>query len=261
MPLFTVMLPIVRPPVLLPFAVRSVLSQRVSDFELCIISDGAPRETVAAAEALAATEPRIKVFDRPKGEGRGEAHRDEVLRQSDSGLVAQIADDDLWFPDHLENLARLLATVEFGNLPQPLLQPNARFRVVYGDLREPEVRQRMLAERWNIFGPSFAGYRLATYRALAEGWAPAPAGIPSDLNMWRKFLSHPGIVVGSRVAVTGVHLPAAERKGMSLSERAAENGKIASEAVGEPFRDGISQRVLRTLASSSAADERGGFRC
>ena len=67
-PLFTIILAIHRPPLLLPFAVESVLRQTVQDFELFIVCDGAPEETVKLAETYAAADDRIKVYPFPKVE-------------------------------------------------------------------------------------------------------------------------------------------------------------------------------------------------
>lgn len=220
-PLFTVLLPVHRPPVLLPYAIRSVLAQTEQSFELLVVCDGAPDETVACAQAFADADPRIRVFPFPKGERHGEAHRDTVLRQAAGRFVAQIADDDLWFPDNLAEMAALLEQVDFGNLVQPELLLDGSV-VAFGDLARPEIRRRLMEEVWNFFGPSCAGYRLAAYRSLPEGWSPAPAGLPTDLYMWRKFLVHPGLSFATRFSVQCVKLSAAARSDMSLEVREAE---------------------------------------
>ena len=98
-PEFTILLPVVRPPDMLVHAIASVQAQRRGDFELFVVCDGAPAETVAAAEALAANDQRIRVRAFPKGERHGEAHRAEVMREASGRLVAQIGDDDLWLPE------------------------------------------------------------------------------------------------------------------------------------------------------------------
>src|SRR4051794_5700176 len=114
---FTIVLCVHRQPTLLPFAIDTVLWQSHSNFELFIVCDGAPPETAACANAYAARDSRVRVFDFEKGERNGERHRDKVLALASGDLVAHLADDDLWFPDHLRELAALLAEVEFGNLP------------------------------------------------------------------------------------------------------------------------------------------------
>lgn len=190
---FTVLLPVVRPPHVLPHAMRSVFSQTEDDFELCVICDGAPPETAVAARALADGDPRLHVFDLPKGKRHGEAHRAAVLRGARSRFVAQIGDDDLWFPDHLAWLGRLLAGADLASLPQVRVRATGWLDRISGDLADPGIRTRMLNETFNVFGPTEAGYRLDAYRRLPDGWSPAPADVPTDLFMWRKFLRQPGL--------------------------------------------------------------------
>ncbi len=100
-PLFTVLLPVLRPPDLLPFAIETVLAQTLSDFELCVVCDGAPSETADCARQYGERDPRVKVFAFEKGERHGEAHRHTVLEQSSARYVTHMSDDDLWFPDYL----------------------------------------------------------------------------------------------------------------------------------------------------------------
>ncbi len=255
MAVFTVLLPVVRPPALLPLAVRSVLGQDFKDFELFIVCDGAPRETVECANALAEADRRIRVFPFEKGQRNGEAHRHAALEQASGQLVAQIADDDLWFPNHLIEIGRLLQRYHFGNLPQPLILADQNIRVVFGLLQDRVVRRRMLEQAWNIFGPSFAGYRMDAYRGLEVGWSPAPPELPSDLFMWRKFLAAPGVSCGTRIAVTGAHLASQERTDRTLEDRAREMAELADRASDNRFRDWFAQRVLIAITREAAKTE------
>jgi succinoglycan biosynthesis protein ExoW len=176
-PLFTILLPVVRPPVLLPFAIESVLAQSVPEFELLVVCDGAPAETVACARDYAGRDPRVQVLAFPKGARNGEAHRHAALAGARGRYVAQIGDDDLWFPDHLAELGVLLAKADFGNLLHVYAHPGGRVEILPGDIGLPAMRERMLGEKFNLFGPTVAGYRLAAYRALPEGWSPAPPDV------------------------------------------------------------------------------------
>jgi glycosyltransferase involved in cell wall biosynthesis len=245
---FTVMLPVHRPPVLLPYAIESVLAQRRKDFELIIICDGTPDETVEHARAAAARDPRIQVRAYPKGERFGEAYRHEVLGQARGTLVCQIADDDLWLPNHLDEMAKLLEEFEFGNVPQIEVEANGIINVPLEDLAQPQIRERMMNERVNFFGPSVAGYRLATYRRLPVGWSPAPAGIWSDLYMWRKFLALPDIVCGTRFGFTNLHFHASNRTDWTLERREAETKAWAKRARDPRACDRLFQAFLRHLA-------------
>jgi glycosyltransferase involved in cell wall biosynthesis len=246
---FTIMLPVHRPPALLPYAIASVLAQRRKDFELIIICDGTPDETVEHARAAAARDPRIQVRAYPKGERFGEAYRHEVLGQARGTLVCQIADDDLWLPNHLDEIEKLLREFEFGNLPQVEVEPNGVVNVQLEDLAQPQTRERLLNEHVNFFGPSVAGYRLSTYRRLPVGWSPAPAGIWSDLSMWRKFLALPGIVCGTRIGFTNFHFHASNRRDWTLERREAETKAWAQRGRDPQACDRLFQAFLRHLAA------------
>lgn len=243
-PGFTVLLPIHRPPTMLPSAIRSVLGQSRQDFELFVICDGAPPESAACARDFAAEDARIRVFVHSKGERNGELYRDQALRSARGVHVCQIADDDLWFPNHLEEMARLLERAEFGNVLQVSVGIDGGMSCQLGDLARTDVRRAMLERRVNFFGPTVAGYRLSTYRRLPVGWSPAPPGLWSDLHMWRKFLALPGIACATRFSVTALHMGASERSGMSEQERAEENRRLFDEIQDPARRDEIVQTVM-----------------
>lgn len=230
---FTILLPVLRPPDMLPLAIRSVLAQTEADFELCVICDGAPPETAEVARAFAARDPRVLVFPFPKGARHGETHRAAVLDGARSEFVAHIGDDDLWLPDHLVILARLLARADFVNVPGFHIRPDRRlWALPIADLADADARRRMLQTRWNFFGPTECGYRISAYRSLPEGWAPGPEDLQSDLNMWRKFLRRPGLRLRSGQALSTLKFPTPDWGHLSLAGR-----QIANQAVWDLMQD------------------------
>lgn len=253
-PVFTILLPVIRLPDLLPFAVGSVLAQVEQRFEIFIVCDGAPPETVAAARALAAGDDRIRVFAFPKGERHGEAHRHTALAEARGQYVCQIADDDLWLPNHLVEMGKLLESVEFGNLAHAKVEADGTLSSTAGDLSVETLRRLMRERAFNIFGPTAAGYRLETYHALPVGWSPAPAGVWTDLAMWRKFLSAPGIKVGSRQAITSLHFAADLRREWSMERRVEETARYAALIATSNGRDEIRQGVLAAIVGQMWAN-------
>jgi glycosyltransferase involved in cell wall biosynthesis len=263
-PRFTVLLCVHRPPALLPFAIESVLWQSHRDLELFIVCDGAPPETAACANAFAARDPRVRVFDFEKGERNGERHRDAVLALAKGEFVAHIAYDDIWFPDHLKELAVLLVEVEFGNLILMDIDPTGSPLHFPGDLADPHTRQKMLTEKWNFFGPTVSGYRLSTYRRMPEGWAPAPPDIWPDLHMWRKFLRLDGITAGTRYTIQSLCLQNSWRPHMTLEQRREETTRWMN-VIRDPVQRGalvdwywgsFVKKAYVPLASQLAASEK-----
>jgi glycosyltransferase involved in cell wall biosynthesis len=245
----TVLLPVHRPPALLPYAIESVLAQTHQDFQLIVVCDGAPAETAACADAYAARDPRIKTFARPKGERHGEAHRHAALMELGTGdHVAHIGDEDLWFPDHLEEIERLLADADFGHVICTFIHADGSVEALASDITAPDVRARFINKRYNCFGPTDCGYRLAAYRSLAEGWAPAPPDVWSDLHMWRKFLQRDDLAFASRAVVTSLHFSASERTAMSLAERAAENESWWRRLQDPDERHSVAERAIRSIS-------------
>lgn len=249
-PLFTVLLPIVRGPDLLPFAVASVQGQTEPRFELMIICDGAPPATVATANALAAADDRIRVFDCPKGERHGEAHRHAALGEARGRYVCQIADDDLWLPNHLVEMTTLLESADFGNLTHARVEVDGAMSSTSGDLGLDVMRRLMLTTKFNIFGPTSAGYRLEAYRALPIGWSPAPAEIWTDLAMWRKFLVAPGLKVATRHAITSLHFASQLRVSWTMTQRRREAERYFALMNTSAGRDEIRQRVLKGVTET-----------
>jgi len=222
-PLFTILLAVNRPPVSLPYAIETVLAQTVADLELFIVCDGATSETVDCAQDFAQRDSRISVLAFPKGENIGEAYWHTALGGASGSYVAHIEDDDLWFPNHLEELEKLLQTVDFGHVIHVRVNGDGNIEALPSNLAIPEFRKQLLDERYNRFGFTVAGYRLDAYRRLAEGWAPSPPGVWPDLHMWRKFLRQEEFRFGTRMVVTTIGLPSFWREGVTPEQRAEES--------------------------------------
>jgi glycosyltransferase involved in cell wall biosynthesis len=246
-PRWTVLLPVLRLPYFLPNAIESVLAQTVSEFEIFVIGDGAPPETIECAREFARRDPRVKVFPFLKGQRQGEAHLHTVLTNASGKFVAYLEDDDLWFPNHLEELEKLLSSVDFGHTIHVTGHPDGHVDSLPSDLGKANFRQRFLDDLFNRFGYSFCGHRLDAYRRLPEGWAPAPVGMYNDLHMWRKFLRMNEFKFGTRMVITAVALPSYLRENMSIEERAREAGDWMARIVDERARADIVEAAWRSV--------------
>jgi hypothetical protein len=221
----------------------------VKDYEVHIISDGAPIETNREIELLSRQYPRLAVHRFPKGKRNGEYYRDPIIRESRAQYVCQIADDDIWFPDHLTQIGKLLEDFDFGNTIQTEAAPGFKLRPIIGDIADPATVQRMLSKAFNIFGPTACGYTREAYLRLESGWEAAPPEIWSDLFMWRKFLAHGGIKKRSRFAFTNLHIAVPYHGALSLRERHVENGKWFKIVSSDRKLDELKQCLFKHVAS------------
>jgi glycosyltransferase involved in cell wall biosynthesis len=249
---FSVLLSVHRPPTMLPCAIETVLAQSLADFELLIIGDGAPEETLACARAYAARDARLKVLALPKGSFTGTAHRHTALAESRGRYVAHIGDDDLWFPNHLEEMEKLLSKTDFGHTINVLVACDGSLETLASDLGDPAARRRQLTAVTSLFAEAVTGYRIEAYRRLPEGWTEGRrpelgAYDYPDLSMWRKFLRQDEITCGTRMAITALVFASDIRKHMSLEERGRENRHWRNRLLNPVEREEIVQEAWRSL--------------
>lgn len=84
-------------------AIVSVLRQSFSDFQLIVIDDGSTDAGFEMASAF--SDPRIEIYQQ-KNMGNGPA-RNAGIAHSRNAWVAFLDADDVWYPDHLEELVRI----------------------------------------------------------------------------------------------------------------------------------------------------------
>jgi GalNAc5-diNAcBac-PP-undecaprenol beta-1,3-glucosyltransferase len=212
---FTVLIPTHNNGPVIQSAIESVLAQP-ADFELFIVGDGALPETVDVVNDFCNRDKRIRFFEFPKGDRLGEAWRQRALDSADSDAVCYLSDDDIWFPNHLPLMATFLGNYDFCHSRHTTI--TADFRVfAYSQTLGNEMARRLMLAGENFFGLSFAGHRLDSYRKLNEGWSPGPKEVPSDLNMWQKWLRAEDMRLASLRSVTGLNFPKPLRHGQSQS--------------------------------------------
>ena len=174
----------------MPFAIRSVLSQTIADFELLIAGDGCTDETGEVVKGFA--DERIRWFDLPKAPHYGYANRNVALREARGELVAYMQHDDLWLPDHLELLAQRLEqqraeivySLPVWVLPQALIAP-----LVF-NLHHPETLNFFLARERNGIPSVCVVHR----RECFDKYGYWNADLPScaDWDMWARIIEGGG---------------------------------------------------------------------
>lgn len=102
----------------LAHSLRSLQRQTFADFEALVVGDGCTDPSAEVVAALA--DPRFRWINLPRNSGNPSAPNNAGLSQARGPLVAYLAHDDLWLPDHL---AGLVATLDAtgADLAHPLL--------------------------------------------------------------------------------------------------------------------------------------------
>jgi glycosyltransferase involved in cell wall biosynthesis len=246
---FTVLIPTHNNGPVVGRAIRSVLRQTERDFELLVVGDGAPEETIDTVNKLTKRDARVRLFAYEKGERHGEALRHRTLDEATGEFVCYLADDDFWFPDHLRTMGKLLQSVDFANTRFVRVYPHWRVRGYVGTFDDMDLRRRMLETTTNFFGLSSGAHRMDAYRRLPEGWAPAPPDVWTDLHMLRKWLSAPGMRFATSSHVTGLNFPAQTWRDKPRKQRQAEQNIWF-----ELFKDPAMMKALRRNIPADETD-------
>ena len=101
-PLVTVICATYNRAALLRCALRSVLEQSFTDFEIRVIGDACTDGTEKIISEL--NDPRLHWINLAKNSGTQTAPNNEGLRQARGKFIAFIGHDDLWLPSHLARL-------------------------------------------------------------------------------------------------------------------------------------------------------------
>ena len=212
------------------WAIKSVQQQSIKDIEICIICDGSPPDMISLFQDMAQEDARLKVFVFPKSPRTGEPYRDVVIKQTTGNIICYCGHDDLWLPYHIEEMEKSLkkncfthSLHTFVNLPENIKEENTFFASIqWINLKDQEIIQRMFSGK-NFFGLTFGAHTRKSYYGLEEGWVTTPQkDIPTDLYMWRKFLSAYNNRCQTTMRVTALNFQYTTRKDWSEQERDLE---------------------------------------
>lgn len=107
-PKITIIIPTYNRAGLLPFAVKSVLSQTCEDFELLILDDASTDNTHEVVQPFLA-DPRVRLVSHPQNIGIT-TNRNYGLSIAKGAYIAMLDSDDLWFDEN--KLERQLEILE-----------------------------------------------------------------------------------------------------------------------------------------------------
>ena len=189
-PHFSILLPTHNRADVLPFSIRSVLGQTLQDFELLIVGDGCTDETADVVGSF--RDSRIRWFDLPKAPHFGYANRNLALREARGSLIAFMAHDDLWLPDHLHLLSPAFDAreVEIAYSRPLWVIPNGLVSPSSFNLHDGETLLEFLSRRRNQIPAGCVVHRRECFDRYGYWNDQLPGS--GDWDMWARIIEGGG---------------------------------------------------------------------
>ena len=149
---------------------RSALVQEHAQIEVFVVGDGVGDDSRRALEPFLA-DPRVRFFDRPKGERHGERLRHEALQESTAPVVCYLCDDDLLLPGHVRRMTELLEHADVATDLPANVWPDGSIRYYAFDFGRPEFVQLVAEGRT---GAGLTGFAHTPTRTTASPSAGVP---------------------------------------------------------------------------------------
>lgn len=111
-PVVSVVCPTYRRGPFLDATILSVLAQTEQRWELLLVDDASPDDTVEIAHRWARHDSRIRVLRSPERVGHPAGPRNQGAAASAAEVIAYLDHDDQWMPDHLETALALLSSTD-----------------------------------------------------------------------------------------------------------------------------------------------------
>jgi hypothetical protein len=233
----------------LRYAAAAALQQTARDLEVFVIGDGVSDQGREVIAELVRSDPRVRFFDHPKHERRGEPYRHAALREARGEIVCYLTDRDLWFPDHVQRMLALLQNADFASAFSLHLRPNDEAILFPMDLSQPIFRAAMLAGK-NGVAFSCAAHTLAMYRRLPHGWRTTPAGLATDLYMFQQFLALPDCRAASGFWPTVLTFPSPPRKEWPVEKRVEELEQWSRQIASPQERRALRMKLLELAVAN-----------
>lgn len=249
MPKFSILIPTFDHGDTIRFPLQCLRDQTEQDYEVFIVGDGVPPESESRLRSYATEDSRVSFIPFPKHVSRGEPNRHQVLSKAKGQFICYLTDRDLWMPDHLERIGRLLESADFTHSLGLHILPEDRFRFFPVDLANSHDRHRMLT-RFNRVPLSCAAHTLEMYRRLPSGWDTTPPGKPTDWHMFQKFLQEPTCRTSSGTFPSAITFPSPPRRGWSELERITELTRWKTRMESLDARRILVQEVLEAAVRS-----------
>ena len=130
-------------------AIRSVMSQTYSNWELLVVNDNSTDNSIDIANSLASEDSRIKVYDNPTPTGYPATPRNMAVGLAKGRYIAFLDSDDVWLPNKIE-------------LQLPYFEESPRIGVVFSNYEKVD-------EETNREDRVVKSRKITTYKKLLLG--------------------------------------------------------------------------------------------
>ena len=184
-PLVSVVMPAYNASRFITEAVNSVLAQSYQNWELLIVNDASPDNTLEIARNLADQDSRIHVIDQPQNGGVAKA-RNTALEIAKGKYIAFLDSDDIWSADKLDLQVSLMesegVTVCYGAYTRIDEDGNK-----LGDVKPPES-----VDYQSLLKSNFIGNLTGIYNAETLGKELLTDFRHEDYVAWLSLLKRAG---------------------------------------------------------------------
>lgn len=223
-PRATIIIPTYRHAYTIDLSIESALNQTVEDVEVIVLGDGVDDATREVVGRYWRHDDRVRFMDLPKGPNHGEEYRNDAVLAARAPVVGYLCDDDLFFPEHVEDMLKLLDDHDFAHSLNGFFRPDHSFEPYPADLADPE--NIAWHGRWGRNGVSLTGafHTVESFLRLPQRWYVPEPDQMIDHAMWRIFFGQPWLRAATSDRVTTVQLPSHldGRVSWSPHERRAE---------------------------------------
>lgn len=207
MPFFSVVIPLYNKEKYIAQTLETVLKQSFDDFEIVIINDGSNDKSEQIVQQFSDT--RIKYFS-TENHGAAAA-RNLGIEKSQSSYIAFLDADDLWLPNHLEELKNLIEKFPnagmYCNRYQLIFENGSKYQPTFfgiADDYEGVIENYFAASLHYAIASSIS---IAVPKSVFAEVGNFKKYISSgqDTDMWIRIALHSTIIIGNKLTSSYLH--------------------------------------------------------
>jgi GT2 family glycosyltransferase len=224
----------------LPYAIDSVLSQTMSDFELLVIGDGCTDDTERVVATI--NDPRMRWINLPRNTGDQSGPNNHGLHEAKGEFIAYLGHDDLWLPHHMQCMTDALEETGAGVAHSLLV------RVSPG--REIGAPVFPLTEHGWDSSPSCTVYRSSVTEKIG-GWGNyRNLTVAPQTDLFRRAQAA-GFPITFVPRLTTIKFPASERKDVYRDRPFHEQATWSARIKADPNFE--ADQLVRLILAGEAA--------